>query len=70
MVKTCKAETLTYITTCGGFLPEHSSVESHFRELGTLFSIEDVRFYAAEALDIYPDKVQSILEASLTKMKI
>ena len=70
MVKTCKAESLTYITTCGGFLPEHSSVESHFRELGTLFSIDDVRFYAAEALDIYPDKVQSILEDALSKMKI
>ena len=70
MVKTCKAGTLTYITTCGGFLPEHSSVESHFRELGILFSIEDVRFYAAEALDIYPDKVPEILESALSKMKI
>ena len=70
MVKTCKAESLTYITTCGGFLPEHSSVESHFRELGILFSIEDICFYAAEVLNIYPDKVPQILEDTLSKMKI
>lgn len=63
--KKCQAERLTYITTCGGFLPEKSAVESLIREMGGLFSIEDVRFYAAEGMDVYPEKVQDILEKTL-----
>jgi FMN-dependent NADH-azoreductase len=67
-VKMCHADKMIYITTCGGFLPEHPAVEGMIRELGKLFSIYDIRFYAAEGLDIYPNKVQKILEHTLEKM--
>ena len=68
LVKTCRADKMVYITTCGGFLPEHSAVESYIRELGILFSVNDVRFYAAEGLDIYQNKVQEILDNTFEKM--
>ena len=69
LVKICQADSMTYITTCGGFLPEHSAIEAFVRELGTLFSIDDVRFYAAEGLDIEPAKVPEILDHTLGKMQ-
>ncbi len=68
LVKKCNANKLVYITTCGGFLPEHSAVESLIREMGTLFSIEDVCVYHADGLDIFTDKVQEILNSTLEKM--
>ena len=70
LIKLCRAETMTYITTCGGFLPEHSAVESYIRELGKLFSVGDVRFYAAEGLDVCPDKVPEILDRAFEGMHI
>ena len=65
LVKTCHADRLVYITTCGGFLPEKPAVEGLIREMGKLFSIDDVRFYAAEGLDIFPDKVEERLNSVL-----
>ncbi len=62
LVKTCRAESLTYITTCGGYLPKQPAIKAFINETGALFSISDVHFYAAEGLDVYPDKVEEILE--------
>ena len=69
LVKTCNADKLIYVTTCGGFLPEHSSLEGFVHEIGELFSIHDIQFYAAQGLDVYPDKAQTILEHTLEEMK-
>ncbi len=69
LIKACNADKLIYITTCGGFLPKASALESFVHELGGLFSIEDVRFYAAEGLDIYPDRVKEILNQALKEME-
>ena len=69
LVKTCRAEQMIYLTTCGGFLPGPSALEGFVRELGQLFSIGDVRFYAAEGLDIYPDSVQEKLTEALAQMQ-
>ena len=63
LVKTCHADRLVYITTCGGFLPEKPAVEEWIQEMGKLFSIDDVRFYAAEGLDIFPDQVEERLDS-------
>ena len=54
LVKTCHADSLVYFTTCGGYLPENPAIESFIREMGRLFSIEDVQFYATEGMDIFP----------------
>ncbi len=67
-VKMCHADQLTYITTCGGFLQEESAVKSLICELGRLFSIDDVRFYAAEGIDVFPDKAQDVLKQVLNEM--
>ena len=64
-VKTCHADRLVYITTCGGFLSEKPAVEGWIREMGKLFSIDDIRFYAAEGLDIFPDQAEERLDAVL-----
>ena len=69
LVKMCHADKMTYITTCGGFLPDCPAIESLIRELGVLFSIDDVRFYAAEGLDIDPSKVQESLNQALAEMQ-
>ena len=68
LIKKCHADQLNYITTCGGFLPENSAVEKTIREMGRLFSIEKISFYAAEALDIFPDKVEEILGKKLNEI--
>ena len=68
-VKICQADTMTYITTCGGFLPEHAAVESVIREMGALFAIDRVEFYAAEGLDIYPERVPAILDQTAEQWK-
>ena len=36
--------------------------------MGKLFSIEDVRFYAAEGMGVFPEKEQEILRQTLDKM--
>ena len=69
LIKKCRADKMTYITTCGGYLPEHSAVESSIRELGKLFVIDDVRFTAAEGLDIYPNKVREILDSAFETLR-
>ena len=66
--KRCRAESLVYITTAGGFLQKPSSVEYFIREYCGLLCIEDVRFYAAEGLDVFPDRVQPLLDDCLAQM--
>ena len=67
-VKKCRAESLTYITTSGGFLPTPSALEMLINELCRMLSISDVRFCAAQGLDIFPDRVPEILQETLEKM--
>ena len=69
MIKTCRADRMTYVTTCGGFLSKPSAVECLVREMGKLFSIADVRFYAAEGLDVFPEQVPAALSRILEKMQ-
>lgn len=67
-VKKCRAESLTYITTSGGFLPKPCALEMLINELCRMLAISDVRFYAAQGLDIFPDRVPEILQETLEKM--
>ena len=68
IIKKCKAHKFIYITTCGGYLNENSSVESYLKEMCTLFTIKDLKFYAAEGLDIYGNDVEMILKNKLEEM--
>lgn len=60
-VKLCRAESLTYITTSGGFIPEESSVERYMNELCDMLCIPSFRFIKAEGLDIVGADVEAIL---------
>lgn len=60
-IKKCNANKLVYITTSGGFIRENSGVQIMIEEMGAFFKIEEVKFYSAQGLDIYPDKVEEII---------
>jgi len=68
-VKKCRANRLVYITTSGGFLRPQPGIKLHIEELCAAYGIEESRFFAAEGLDIYPDKVDAILEETLKTME-
>ena len=61
LMKKCMADKLIYVTTAGGYIRKHSSVQLYMEELCTLLGILDFRFYCAEAFDLYPNKVEEIL---------
>ena len=67
-VKWCRAERLVYITTSGGFLPRRASVQAYLEELGAMFCIGDVRFYCAQGLDVFPERVESTLQETIREM--
>ena len=67
-IKLCKAGSLVYITTSGGYIREKSSVQCQIEELADLFGITKVQFYCAEAMDIYPDRTEDILKGKLGEM--
>ena len=68
-LKLCKTDSLTYITTSGGLIREKSSVQDQIEELADLLGIGNVKFYCAEALDIYPNRVEDILKEKLEEMR-
>lgn len=68
IVKKCLADKLIYITTSGGYIRKNSSVQMYIEELCALFDIKDVKFYCAEGLDIFPDKVEQILQDTFLHM--
>jgi len=68
LVKKCRADRLTYITTSGGFLPAVPSVKLYLQELCTLFSIGTLDFHAVPGLDVFPDQVDRMLETALSDM--
>lgn len=67
-VKLCRADSLVYITTAGGYIREQCSVQVFLEELCALFCIENMRFYCAEGLDIYPEKVDAALEETFRRI--
>ena len=67
--KCCRAQRMICISTAGGYLPKPSSADLYIHELGTLFSIEKTGFYVAEALDIFPEKVENSLVETLDQIK-
>lgn len=59
----CKAKRLVYITSAGGFIPEHNFGYDYIKQLCTdFFGIEKTVYIKAEGLDIYGADVQSILQ--------
>lgn len=68
IIKKCLANKLIYITTAGGYIKKHPSVQIYIEELCELFGIQDFKFYCAQGLDIFPNKVEQILNDTLLEM--
>lgn len=59
----CRAESLYYVTTAGGFIGENNFGFDYIRALSqSLFGIRDVRCFTAQGLDIYGADTESIME--------
>lgn len=48
----CKAQTLTYITSCGGFVEGANFGYEYLCGIASMFGIPETRFVAAEGLDV------------------
>ena len=59
--KLCRADEIVYLTTC--------SVKLQLEELAEMFAIPSVKFYCAQALDVFPEKVQSILAETIKQFE-
>lgn len=65
----CKARTLYYVTTAGGYMGEDCFGFSYTKALSQkLYGIENVQLVAAEGLDIVTNDVQSIMNEAKRKV--
>ena len=59
----CKAKTLHYVTTSGGFIGQNDFGFSYINALAqNFFGITEIRRYTAEGLDIFGTDVQKVME--------
>lgn len=66
----CKAQKLYYITTSGGYIGENNFGYDYVKALAkNFFNIPDVRFCAAEGLDIWGADVNAIMDTAKAKVK-
>ena len=69
-VSLCRANTLVFITTAGGYIPERNCAFGFLQDLcEAFFEIGDVRCYSAEGLDIAGTDVEAALRAACEQMK-
>jgi FMN-dependent NADH-azoreductase len=66
----CRAERLTYLTACGGFIGQRNFGAEYVRELSAvLFGITDFYTEAAEGLDIAGADVSAILSQARRRVR-
>lgn len=61
--KRIRAQKLVYITTSGGSVRKHPSVQLYWEELCEMFGIYDVRFFCADGLDTGDERAEESLRA-------
>ena len=67
----CKAKSLTYITSCGGFVEGANFGYEYLSGIATMFGIPETRFVAAEGLDVVELDVETqMAKASKTIAKL
>ena len=64
----CKAKRITYITTCGGFVEGSNFGYEYVVGIAKMFGIPEVRFVAAEGLDIVGIDVQEQMDKARAQM--
>ncbi len=65
----CKARRLTYITTCGGFVEGANFGYEYLCGIARMFGIPEVRFVAAEGLDIVGIDVEAQMDKAREAMR-
>lgn len=65
----CKADSLYYVTTAGGFIGKNNFGFDYIKALATgFFGISDVKLFSAEGLDIYGADVAEIMKKAKENM--
>ena len=64
----CKAKRITYITTCGGFVEGANFGYEYIVGIAKMFGIPEVRFVAAEGLDIVGIDIQEQMDKARAQM--
>ena len=64
----CKATRLTYLTTCGGFVEGANFGYEYLCGIAKMFGIPEVRFVAAEGLDIVGIDVDAQMDKARAQM--
>lgn len=64
----CKANSLTYITTCGGFVDGANFGYDYFSGIARMFGIPETRFVAAEGLDIVGIDAEAQMDKARAQM--
>ncbi len=64
----CRAKRMTYITTCGGFVDGANYGYEYMCGIAQMFGIPEVRFIAAEGLDVLGMNVEAQLDLAREKM--
>ena len=64
----CKARRITYITTCGGYVEGANFGYEYICGIAKMFGIPEVRFVAAEGLDIVGVNVQEQMDKARAQM--
>ena len=64
----CKATSITYITTCGGFVEGANYGYEYICGIAKMFGIPEVRFVAAEGLDIVGIDVEAQMDKARALM--
>ncbi|MEG1513186.1 MAG: NAD(P)H-dependent oxidoreductase [Raoultibacter sp.] len=65
----CKAKTLTYITTCGGYLQGANYGYDYVCGIARMFGIPEVRLVAAEGLDIVGMDIEAQMDKARKMMR-
>ena len=64
----CRAKKLVYITTAGGYIPEHDHAFGYVRVLAEQFwHIPEIKYIKAEGLDIWGTDVEAEIEKALSQ---
>jgi FMN-dependent NADH-azoreductase len=61
----CKASTIYYVTTCGGFIRNLNLGFDTIKALSVLFGISECKCITAEGLDIQTNNVEQILQDAI-----
>lgn len=65
----CKAKSLTYITTCGGFVEGANFGYEYICGIAKMFGIPETRFVAAEGLDIIGIDIDAQMDKAREAMR-